>query len=141
MLPLPGIWNRDRMKKRRKADERKADWRSMLRAIPIQNAAAQAEPLHDGTLRMVVPRRRPKFLVPPISWILRPSTSRTIILDRLGGHVWELCDDRRNVEQVVDAFAAAHQLTFHEARVAVGNYIRQLIERGALAIAMSDPSR
>jgi len=55
---------------------------------------------------------------------------------RLGSQVWRWCDGERTVEAVVDAFAAAHGLTFHEARVAVAGYVSSLVKRGALAIAM-----
>ena len=108
----------------------------MLMATPIRNTAARVELIDDGGLRLTVPRRRPAFLVPPISWFIHPRATRALLLDRLGAHVWALCQEDRTVEQVVDTFAETHQLTFHEARVAVGNYIRQLIERGAMAIAV-----
>jgi len=55
-------------------------------------------------------------------------------LDRLGSWVWKLCDGNRNVEQLVDDFAAAEGLSFHEARVAVTGYLKTLIQRGALAV-------
>ncbi len=112
------------------------NWRPMLAATPVRNTAATVERLDGNTLRISVPRQRPRFLVPPISWILRPSATRTLFLDTLGSQVWELSDSSRTFEAIVETFAARHGLTFHEARVAAGNYIRQLMERGALAIAM-----
>jgi len=52
-----------------------------------------------------------------------------------------LCDGERTVEAIIDAFAAEHRLTFHEARVAVGGYLRSLMARGALAMVMAQEER
>jgi hypothetical protein len=124
------------MKNAKPQDEPRGDWRAMLAATPVPNAAAVVERLESDQVRLTIPRRRPWFLVPPISWIIRPSATRTVVLDTLGTQVWDLCDGQRPVEQIVEAFADEHQLTFHESRVAATNYLRLLIERGALAIAV-----
>ena len=108
----------------------------MLEATPLRNAAATVEPDGAGGLRIAIPAARPRWLVPPLSWILPVRRTRTVRLDRVGTRVWELCDGESTVESVVDAFAGAYNLTFHEARVAVTNYLRQLVRRGALAIEM-----
>ena len=113
-------------------------WRTMLRAKPVRNKAAAARRHSEIELRITIPRRRPAFLVAPLSWIVRPRLSRTIVLDMIGIEIWEQCDGQRNVEEVVDAVARTHRLSFHEARVAVTNYIRLLVERGALAMVMSE---
>ena len=110
-----------------------ASWRDMLAARPVRNQAANVT-LAGDTLSVSVPLRRPGFLVPPLSWIVRPGAARRLVLDTLGKQVWEQCDGQRTVEQIVDAMADAHGLTFHEARVATTNYLKQLVERGALAI-------
>jgi hypothetical protein len=87
-----------------------------------------------------VANRRPQYLVPPLSWIVPFHPERRLVLDRLGTEVWTLSDGRHTVEQIVDLFAEGHKLTFHEARVAVTGYLKTLIERGVLAIAMPKPS-
>ncbi len=110
-----------------------ASWRDMLTARPVRNHAADVT-LDGDTLSVSVPLRRPGFLVPPLSWIVRPGAARRLVLDTLGKQVWEQCDGQRTVEQIVDAMSEAHDLTFHEARVATTNYLKQLVERGALAI-------
>jgi hypothetical protein len=39
------------------------------------------------------------------------------------------------VEEIVEAFAARHRLTFHEARLSVTAFLRQLTWRGLVVIA------
>ena len=110
-------------------------WRRMLAARPLRNAAAEASEQGDE-LRIAVPAKRPRWLVPPLSWLLPVRPSRAVRLDRVGARVWGLCDGERTVEELVEAFAAMYNLSFHEARVAVTGYLSQLVRRGALAIEM-----
>jgi hypothetical protein len=114
-------------------------WHRMLEATPLRNAAAAVEPDGLEGLRITVRSRRPGWLVPPLSWLLPLRRVRVVRLDRVGSRVWGLCDGERTVEAVVDEFARAYALTFHEARVAVIGYLKQLVQRGALAIEMPAP--
>jgi len=119
------------------AEQGASSWRSMLAARPVRNAAATATE-RDDAASIAVRTRRPGWLVPPLSWIVPHRPTRTCHLDRLGTEVWHQCDGERTVEAIVDAFAEQHRLTFHEARVAVTSYLRSLVQRGALAVALSD---
>jgi hypothetical protein len=62
------------------------------------------------------------------------SRERAISLDRLGSEVWQACDGRRTVQEIVDLFAAAHDLTFHEARLSVTAFLRLLTRRGLVVV-------
>ncbi len=109
-------------------------WRRSLLGVPLRNEAAGVVDEGDG-LRVSVARKRPWWLVPPISYVIKPRAEKTMRLDALGTEVWRLCDGERTVERVIDEFAASHRLTFHESRAAVTTYIKRLVERGALVIA------
>ncbi|HUT24378.1 MAG TPA: PqqD family protein [Sumerlaeia bacterium] len=109
--------------------------RRMLSAKPLRNTEAIVRPDGPEGLQITVKLERSLF-PPPLCWVVPSPKTRTVRLDRLGAQVWNLCDGRRTVEAVVEEFARTHGLTFHEARVAVTEYLRQLLRRGALAIAM-----
>ena len=117
----------------------RASWREMLKAKAIQNAAARIEFENDDSIILNVKNKRPSFFFPPLSWLIRPADEQRVSLDRLGAEVWRLCDGQ-TVEQVIDRFAEMHGLSFHEARVAVTGYMKSLVERGALAIVVTDAS-
>ncbi len=111
-------------------------WRRILASRPA--AAPQCEVVKD-TDRMIsfrVQSHRPWFLVPPVSWLIRPRLVRIVRLDQMGAEIWRLCDGSRTLEAIVDRFAAANGLTFHEARVSVMHYIHLLMERGVLVVGM-----
>lgn len=111
-----------------------APWKAQLAVSPVCNHAADTEERGDGTIVLKIRKRRPAFLVPPLSWILRPRMIKRYELDRIGTRVWRLCNGNRTVGDIVDEFAAAHRLTFHEARVAVTDYISRLTRCGAIAL-------
>lgn len=113
-------------------------WRAMLAAVPVRNAAADVAWNAADELEVTVAIERPRYLRPPLSWIVPHRSRRIVRLDRLGARVWDLCDGERTVEDVVDVFAERYQLTFHEARVAVTGYLQSLVQRGALAVALPD---
>ena len=113
-------------------------WRTMLEATPLRNAGADVAEA-DGIVRIALRTQKPRWLVPPLSWLLPLRRTRAVQLDRVGSRVWRLCDGERTVEQVVDEFARVYRLSFHEARVAVTGYLKQLVQRGALAIEVPAP--
>lgn len=112
----------------------------MLMAVPRQNEAAQVATCAGGGARITIRRRRPGWLAPPVSWLIRPALTATIELDALGATLWRDCDGRRNVEMIVVEFAQRHALTFHEARSAVTGYLKGLVQRGALAVELAMPT-
>jgi len=114
-----------------------ASWRRMLEATPVVNEAAQVSPDGPG-LAVTVPLQAPPGRVKPLSWLLLARKERTVRLDALGKQVWDFCDGHRTVEAIVDAFADRHHLTFHESRVSVTEYLKRLVQRGALAVALVD---
>ena len=115
------------------------NWSTMLRAKLIQNAAATIEKRgEDGGLAISVPNKKPSYLVPPLTWIIRPNEKKVLHLDTVGAFIWDMCDGNVPVETVIEKFAQKHRLTFHESRVSVTTYAKSLLQRGALAVAIEE---
>jgi len=114
-------------------------WRPMLQAVPRRNAAADAVRRPDGTLAVHVRLRRPRWAVPPITWVVHLTGRRTVNLDAVGTAVWDWADGRHTVEDVIDEFSRRYSLTFHEARAAVTGFLGSLVKRGVLAIEHPTP--
>ena len=117
-----------------------ADWGAMLRAKPVRNTAVRAVDNGTSGVTLYVKRRRPSWLVPPVSWVVPYAPERQVTLDTLGQELWQYCDGKASVEEVVDRFKDVHRLSFHESRAAVTGYLQRLIQRGVLAIVMQDGS-
>jgi hypothetical protein len=120
---------------RSRKDERSREMTlsQFLAAVPQKNSAIKVEPAGDGLL-VSVPIPRPRWLVPPISWILPFSDHRRVELDGPGKTVLELCDGQRTVEEVVESFAQRHKLSFRESQLAVTKFFRELVQRGIMVI-------
>lgn len=110
-------------------------WKRMLRSKPMRNVAARVHQDEDQTVQIEIKRHKPRFLVPPISWLIRPKLQRTVVLDKLGSEIWHLCNGQRTVEDIIDQFAKTYALSFHESRASVTEYLKSLVQRGIIAMA------
>lgn len=112
------------------------DGGAMLDAVPVRNRAVRVEEDGGGNLVVYVPIRRRWFMKGILGWLLPFRSERGYALDRLGREVWQACDGRRRVEEIVEEFARRHHLRFHEARAAVMQFLRQLTERGLIVMVV-----
>ncbi len=110
------------------------DFQAVLSAVPTQNSAVRVERRAHGTVLMVPLRERRWTKL--VRLVLPLRSERGYALDRLGEEVWSACDGERTLELIVEEFAAAHQLSFHEARLCVMQFIRMLSERNLLALVV-----
>jgi len=100
-----------------------------LRSMPQVNKSLETARRDDGCLTVTIPVAQPRFRIPILSWFRPYVTHRRVELDELGTSVYEMCDGR-TVEKIVEAFAAAHKLTFREAQISVTTFLHQLSKRG-----------
>ncbi len=110
---------------------------ALLEAIPVCNRAARVE--KNGQEVVVYLPIRPRWwMKPPFSWALPYRDERGVALDKLGAEVYAAVNGRRTVEQIVESFAKTHRLRFHEARLAVMQFLRMLAERNIIVLAVPD---
>ena len=105
-----------------------------LRAVPYVNESLALNRRSGGGAVAEVPLENPRYLVPPLSWLLPFSGKRRIELDAVGLAVLEMCDSHRSVEKIVEKFAADHKLSFREAQLPVTQFLRQLTRRGIVVL-------
>lgn len=106
----------------------------MLDAVPVRNERVRREAKGDEATVVFVPVRRRWYMGPPLSWLMSFSRERGVQLDKLGMEVWESCDGKRTTEEVIEEFAGRHHLTFHEARLSVMSFLRDLTRRGLVVM-------
>ena len=113
-----------------------ANWEKMLRAYPIRNRAVRFSGNSDGGIILYAKRQKPGWFVFPISLIVPFKSEYRIVLDNIGLKIWQLCDGSRNVEAIIDIFKDSYDLSFHEARSAITDYLKMLMKRGVIALVM-----
>lgn len=106
----------------------------MLEGIPHVNQKAKISRGKDAVL-IEIPTRRPGYLVPPISWIIKFHGTRSVSLDQIGVDLLDLCDGKRTVENIIEEFAIENKLSFREAQLPVTQFLTSLTEHGILAVA------
>ncbi len=105
-----------------------------LAAKVHRNEAMEMTERPGGGCLVKVPMRRPRWFIPPFSWLLPYSAHRRVELDRLGTEVLRACDGRHTVEEMIENFAASHKLSFREAQLSVTTFLKQLTQRGLVAV-------
>lgn len=108
-----------------------------LRAAPYANESMTITAARDGGAMAKIPMKRPRWLVPPFSWIFPFSPQRQVRLDAVGFGVLKLCDGNKTVESVIEEFAEANKLSFREAQLPVTQFLKQMIERGIVIVVGS----
>jgi hypothetical protein len=109
----------------------------LYRAVPFPNERLRREPAGNG-LVIEVPRKTAGAGRRVLSWFVPVSPTRRLRLDELGAAVFADCSGERNVGDIIRRFAARFRLTFHESRLCIMMFLRTLIERGAIGVALPD---
>ena len=111
----------------------------MLSLRPLRNQAIAWTMKPDTETpgaQLTVPRREDKFG----QWMARifqvPAT-KTIELDEFGAAVWEKCDGRHSVEQLVVFTSSAYKLNRRQAEVSVVSFMRMLAQRRLIGLDKS----
>lgn len=118
------------------------NWKVFLRALPIRNVAAEELKEDIYSVDEVVLRvrmKKTKWLIP--HWLVPTRSSRRVRLTGIGITIWQQCNGQRCVEEIVDLLASEESLSFHEARVSVTQYLRQLVESGVLVLSIPKEAR
>ena len=105
-----------------------------LDSTVIINILATVTQHSDGGAMVQVPLNRPKWLIPPISWIFPFSDKRKVKLDEIGSDVLNFCNGKNTVETIIENFAAKNKLSFREAQLPVTKFFQLMTERGIIVI-------
>ncbi|HEY3237708.1 MAG TPA: PqqD family protein [Polyangiaceae bacterium] len=106
-----------------------------LDATPTVNQAVRVE-RHGETILLYVPIQQRWWMEGVLTWLLPFRKEKGVALDAIGRQVWEACDGKRTLEQIIEQFGGRHKIRFHEARISVMQFVRLLVRRGLLVLAM-----
>jgi hypothetical protein len=107
-----------------------------LAAKPLRLFDAEPAETSAGHWRLTVPLK-------PGGWAARflrvPKTiTKTFELDELGKLVWDACDGRTSVRDVIRTLANRYDLNEREAEVATLTFLRTLMRKGLIGIPTND---
>ena len=105
-------------------------WRSEI--MPVLNPKVKWEKDEQDKVRIVMPLNQTMI---PSRFLQR---RKKIQLDVVGSIVWELCDGKNTIKDIIDRFSNEYKLLPNEAETALNSYLNQLAKRGLIAFAMPE---
>lgn len=108
----------------------------LLDAVPVRNQEVTLEREGAGAV-LRAPLRKRWWMKPPFGWFFPFRDSRGFGVDAYGIEVWEACDGDRTIKGICERFAAAHAVSFGEARVAVYQFLQTLTKRELIVIQVA----
>ena len=111
----------------------------MLALRPVRTAAVAWELKADADapgVQITVPRREDK-MGQVLSRLFQIPATKTIELDEFGAAVWEKCDGKHSVEQLVTFTATAYKLNRRQAEVSVVSFMRMLAQRRLIGLTQN----
>ena len=106
-----------------------------LASVPLRNEAIEAERTDAGEVRLLIPRKE-SWWVNSLARFFYVPKHRRITLDEIGSFVWDQCDGKKNVRQVIQALCKRYKLHRKEAEVSVVAYLRMLAKKRLIGIAV-----
>ncbi|MFP4058416.1 MAG: PqqD family protein [Candidatus Brocadiia bacterium] len=106
-----------------------------LNSVPLRNEAIDVERTDAGHVRVVIPRRQ-TWWVSLLARVFYVPKARRITLDEVGSFVWDLCDGKHTVRQIIQALCQRYKLHRKEAEVSVVSYLRTLAKKHLVGVAV-----
>ena len=106
-----------------------------LNSLPARNEALSARRTDAGEIEITLPRKD-VWWVTLLSKFTFVPTSRKVVLDEIGTFVWDLCDGKTTVRELIEVFAKRYKLPRREAEVSITNYLKILLRRRLIGIGV-----
>lgn len=103
-----------------------------LGAKPVRLPEATVEPLESGGAKLRAPMRPPKWG----GWLFRMpmGATKTFELDAVGLFVWNCCDGKANVKQIIHKLSQNFGLNLREAEVSLVAFLQMLLRKGLIVM-------
>lgn len=103
-----------------------------LEARPLRLAAAKLEASADGSAKVKAPMRPPRWG----GWLFRmpEGATKTFELDSVGVFVWDCCDGKTSVKQIIHKLSKKYDLNLREAEVSSLTFLQTLARKGLIGM-------
>ncbi|RLF13904.1 MAG: hypothetical protein DRJ66_07015 [Thermoprotei archaeon] len=69
-----------------------------------------------------------------ISFFADLPETKKLVLDKMGSRIWEMCDGKHTVQDLIDMLVREYKLRRREAEVSLIEYLKRLIKRGLIVL-------
>lgn len=104
-----------------------------LAAKPLKSPVVSAEPIEKGGKRLTIQLHRTGWE----KWVAGAGhVERKFELDSFGIEVYDACDGKTSVDEIIRRFATTHNLSAAEAELSVTQFLEMLMKRGLTAMSI-----
>lgn len=107
-----------------------------LASRPVRLVGAEMKPADDGGGKLTVPLGGKRWS----GWLLRmpEGATKTFEFDPIGVFVWDQCDGKTSVQQVIRRLSKHYNLNLREAEVATVQFLQTLARKGLIGMAVKE---
>jgi hypothetical protein len=107
----------------------------MLASRPMRNESLEWENNDEGEVEIHIARQE-TWKVRLLSKLFYIPKKRKITLDEVGSEVWQLCNGRNSVGDMIEKMSEKYQLNRKEAEVSLLQYLKTLGEKRFVGFAL-----
>lgn len=108
--------------------------KQMLMSTCVATRTLNVKRSKDGLVTLGVPLRAPPLLRKILGRHAGETSERDIELDEIGSVVWEMCDGKTTIRNMIQHLSERYKLNRKEAEVSLTAFIRSLAKKGLVAI-------
>lgn len=101
----------------------------VLGLVPIRNPAVEWRKYKSGEVAIVVSTKRRGLM----ARIDKAEKKKKIILDKMGSHVWMLCDGEHTFGDIAEDLVKTYKMHRREAELSLARYFDTLMKKGLVS--------
>lgn len=107
-----------------------------MSARPLRLVDGELTDRDDGGANLTVTLRQTRWS----GWFFRmpEGAKKTFELDAMGRLVWDNCDGKTSVQQIIRRLSKQYNLNLREAQVATVQFLNMLIKKGLVGMTLRD---
>ena len=108
----------------------------MLTSRPTRNESLEWEKTEDGEVQIKIQRQDKSWKIRFLSKLFYIPKNRRITLDEVGAEVWQMCNGRNSVSDMIENLSKRYQLNRKEAEISLLQYLKTLGEKRFIGFVM-----
>lgn len=117
-----------------KKDKKKLSKEEALAARPMQLVRCELTQTPYGGAKLKIPLKQTRWA--GLIFRVPDGATKTFELDALGLFVWQHCDGKTSVQQIIRKLAKEHDLTLREVEVATVQFLQTLVRKGLVGMSV-----
>ena len=111
-----------------------------MTSFPVRNQLIIWEIDDKDEASLVVPQKDQLWTRLASKLFMLPN-KRVIVLDSMGTYVWQMCDGKHTISQIIKGIQKQYQLTRKEAETSLFTFMQQLGKRNFIGFAIPNPQQ